>query len=557
MSTMKMSTMTGKASIDKPWLQNYGHIPYSLEYPDISMWELVADSVKKYPDYVAYNYFGKTATYTEMMKQIETCARAYKALGIKSGDKVTICMPNTPEAVISFYALNMIGAVANMIHPLSAENEIKRFLNITDSRLIIAIDICAGKIKNIIAETIIEKAIIVSPKDPMPHPQFISFREFLSYSNKYDGEYKQKANGSAIAAIMYSGGTTGDAKGILLTNFNFNVLAVQSMTWADCFEAQDRILSVTPIFHGYGLATCIHAAFWVGMTTILLPQFDVSEFHKLLSEYKPHALIGVPALYEALLRNKHIQSMDLSFLKLAASGGDSLSVHRKQKVDAFLKERGANVEVRDGYGMTESVTVSCWNPKHKTITGSIGIPFPDVTYKIVTPGTQEEVGYGEVGEICVSGPTVMVGYLDQPDETAKTLQKHDDNKIWLHTGDLGYIEEDGYVYFKQRINRIIISSGYNIYPQNIENIIDSHPDVMFSAIIGVPDEFRGKRVKAYIVLKNEITATKEVRNSIRDHCKKNIAKYAIPKEFEYRDTLPKTIMGKVDYRALERENANQ
>ena len=565
--------MTGKASIDKPWLQHYGNIPHSLEYPDTSMWEIVEESAKKHPHFIAYNYFGKTATYSELMRQIEMSAKAFGALGIRQGDKVTICMPNVPEAVIGFYALNMVGAVANMIHPLSSENEIKRFLNISESKLIIAINICADKIKNIISETAIEKAIIVSPKDSMSallgigykltkgrkiktvrHERFITFREFMSYAGNYIGEFKHKQNGNVPAAIMYSGGTTGDTKGIILTNLNFNVLAIQSMTWANCFESQDRILSVTPIFHGYGLGTCIHAVLWKGMTTILLPQFDINAFHKYLSNYKPHALVGVPTLYEALMRNKHIQSMDLSFLKLAASGGDTLSISRKEKIDVFLKERNANIEVRDGYGMTESVTVTCWNPDHKTKAGSVGVPFPDVNYKIVTPNTQEEETYGVVGEICVSSPALMTGYLNEPKETAKTLQTHKDGALWLHTGDLGYIEEDGFVYFKQRIKRMIISSGYNIYPQSIENIIDSHPDVMYSTIIGVPDDYRGKWVKAYIVLKNGVNPTEMIRDSIKAHCEKNIAKYAIPKKFEFRETLPKTIMGKVDYRALESEN---
>jgi len=285
-----------------------------------------------------------------------------------------------------------------------------------------------------------------------------------------------------------------------------------------------------------------------------LPQFDIKTFHKLLLNYRPHVIAGVPTLFEAIMRNEHMDSVDLSFLKCAISGGDSLSVSTKQKVDEFLKKRGATVEVREGYGLTECVTGSCLNPKTNIKAGSIGIPYPDTYYKIVKPGTHEKLEYGEEGEICLSGPTVMLGYLDDEEETNRVLQKHDDGQTWLFTGDLGYMEADGFVCFKQRINRMIITSGYSVYPQRIENVLDSHPDVLYSCVIGLPDEYRGQSIKAYVVLKYDVSAMETVKNSIKIHCETNIAKYAMPKEFEYRDALPKTLVGKIDYRALELEN---
>ena len=538
------------------------------------MWETIFDTAEKYPDYCALNYFGKTVTYSALCKSVEQCARAFKAIGIGIADRVTICMPNTPEAVYSFYALNMVGAVANMIHPLSAENEIKRFLNFSNSRAIVAINISAEKIRHIISETEVEHVIIVSPKDSMPlalsiayqltkgrkvkkvsHPKFIPFKTFLRHTDNSKDECRIRGKGGDLAAILYSGGTTGESKGIMLSNLNFNALAVQGYAMCDCLVPKDRMLSIMPVFHGFGLGICIHTMLYQGLTAIILPQFDANSFHKLLQKYKPHAIAGVPTLFEAMMKNKHMDSVDLSFLKCVVSGGDSLSVSTKQKVDEFLTQHGAKVQIREGYGLTECVTGSCLNPKNNTKAGSIGIPYPNTYYKIVKPGTQDELAYGEDGEICLSGPTVMLGYLDDEEETDRVLQQHDDGLKWVFTGDLGCMESDGFVYFKQRIKRMIVTSGYNVYPQSIENVIDSHPDVLYSTVIGVPDEYRGQFVKAYLVLKNGVAATETVQNSIKEHCALNIAKYAIPREYEYRDALPKTLVGKVDYRALELENA--
>jgi long-chain acyl-CoA synthetase len=250
---------------------------------------------------------------------------------------------------------------------------------------------------------------------------------------------------------------------------------------------------------------------------------------------------------------KQVEKLDLSQLEGVFSGGDSLSIELKKKVDSFLKAHGASVQIREGYGTTECVTASCLTPKDHFREGSIGIPFPDTFYKIVTPNTQDEVPYGQVGEICVTGPTVMQGYANNPKETAQALQLHPDGMVWLHTGDLGTMDEDGFIYFKQRIKRMIISSGYSIYPSQIENVIDAPEAVSMSVVIGVKDDYKMQKVKAFVVLQEGVKATPEIRESILAHCKKNIAKYAMPYEFEYRDALPKTLVGKIAYTVLEQE----
>ena len=558
-------------NIDTPWLDFYGNIKKYFDYPDISIVDFLEETVNKHSNLVAYNYFDKKVTYKDFFENIKECAKALKTIGVNKGDRVTICMPNTPEAITCFYAVNMIGAIANMIHPLSAESEIKFYLNASESKIALVINIAFEKVKNIIDETNLQKVIVATPNMSMPtllsfgyyftkgrkikidyDERFISYKEFINLGKKYNESFRVKMEGNDPAVILYSGGTTGTSKGIILSNLNFNALAIQGEAMCDCLKPKDKILSIMPIFHGFGLGICIHTALYVGAEAIILPQFNVDTFDKLLRKYKPNILIGVPTLFEALLRNKNMEDVDLSCLKCVISGGDNLSINLKKKVDNFMQEHGSSCQIREGYGLTECVAGTCLTLKNMYREGSIGIPYPDTYYKIVKPNTHDKLPYGETGEICISGPTVMLGYLNEPKETAHTIQLHEDGLTWLHTGDLGSMDKDGFVYFKNRLKRMIVSSGYNIYPQILENIIDDHPSVLYSTVIGVKDDYRGQIVKAFIVLKDGINPTEEVQESIKNYCKKNIAKYALPKEFEYRSSLPKTMVGKVNFKELEK-----
>ncbi|MDD4547318.1 MAG: AMP-binding protein [Bacilli bacterium] len=564
-----------KVAVKTPWYGSYGDKPRHLEYKDCSLYDAIYETSQNYPNIVAYNYFGVEKTYKEFNDEIIECARSFKSIGIKEKDVVTICMPNTPEGVIAFYAINMIGAVANMVHPLSSENEIKYYLNVSDSVALIAIDIAWEKIEKIIMETKVKKTIIVSVKDSMPtalglayyvtkgrkvkrpeaNGKILYWKDFIKIGRNYLQDCNVHLKGEATAVILYSGGTTGTPKGIVLTNLNFNALALQGITACGGLEPGDSILAIMPIFHGFGLGICIHTVMYLGGKAILQPQFSAKTFDKLLTKYRPNIIAGVPTLYEALLKNKRMDNVDLSFLKIVISGGDSLSISLKKKVDTFLKEHNAKVQVREGYGLTECVTGTCLIPADEYREGSIGIPYPDTYYKIVKPNTHTEVEYGVDGEICLSGLTVMSEYLKEPKETAHTLQVHEDGLTWLHTGDLGCMDKDGWVYFKQRLKRMIISSGYSIYPQHIENIIDSHPDVLMSTVIGVDHPYKVQVIKAFVVLKNGVELTDEIKDSIYKHCEKNIASYSMPYEFEYRDSLPKTLVGKVAYtKLMEEEN---
>ncbi len=571
-----------KKNFKTPWFKYYDGVREHLDYPDISLYELLEKTANNHLSNISYNYFGTKKTYKQFLKQIDDCARSFKELGVKKNDAVSICMPNTPEAIISFYALNKIGAIANMIHPLSAEPEIKYFVNISNSKFVVAIDLAFNKINHIINETKLKKVIIVSVGDSMPRhmkslykitkgrkiklepsDKTIKWKSFIKLGHSFTKEITYHFKGSDVAAILYSGGTTGYPKGIELTNLNFNALAIQGIEACACLDEKYKVLAIMPVFHGFGLGICIHTTQYLGATSVLLPQFSAKTFDKLLKKYKPNVIAGVPTLYEALLKNKRLEGYDLSFLKCVISGGDSLSISLKKKIDKFLYDHGANIQVREGYGLTECVTGSCLTPQNYYREGSIGIPYPDMYYKIVKPDSTEEVPYGEEGEIVISGPTVMKGYLNDPKETKLTLKKHDDGLVWMHTGDLGYMDEDGFIYFKQRLKRVIVSSGYCIYPQYIENIIDSHPDVLMSCVIGIDHPYKVQVAKAFIVLKNGIEPSEKILKSIKEHCQKNLAKYSWPYEYEFKDELPKTLVGKVAFNELikeekaKKENKNQ
>ncbi len=556
---------------DAAWFRFYGNTPRTLEYPDISMYDMVKKTKENYSTYTAYDFMGKSATYADFLVEIDNCAKALTAMGIGKGDAVTICMPNTPQAVVMFYAINKIGAVASMVHPLSAESEILFYLNESESRLAITLTQFYDKFEALKGKTKVEKVIVTKIEEALPpikgfvykfighepkavnDPWSLSWNEFLNGAKfvKEDPYYEGK--GSDAAVILFSGGTTGTSKGILLTNLNFNALAMQTAAASQCFEAGDVMLSVMPVFHGFGLGVGIHTILAHAGKCVLVPRVKVDEFPGLFKKHRPNYMAGVPTLFEGMMRNKDMQKADLSCLKGMFSGGDSLSVELKKKIDAFLKAGGASIQVREGYGTTECVTASCLTPIDYYREGSIGIPFPDTYYKIVVPNTNDEAPVGEMGEICLTGPTLMKEYINNPKETSQTLRVHDDGKTYLHTGDLGHMDEDGFIYFVQRLKRMIVTSGYNVYPSQIENIIDSHEAVMFSTVIGVKDDLKIQKVKAFVVLKNGFEPTDAVKESIKAHCEKHIAKYALPREYEFRDNLPKTLVGKIAYRELEKE----
>ena len=565
-------------NVKTPWISHLGGVPAHLEYFQGSMYDKVASISENYPDYIAYDFMGSKTRYKDFIRKVDECARALAAIGVKEGESVTICMPNAPQAVIMFYAVNKIGAIANMVHPLSGEKEIEFCLKESASVVCLTLDQFYGKFENIRNNNPLRSLILTSIKDALSpikkkgyylaegrkikkvpaNAEIVWWEKFLRDGARYHGPFHAVRKSEDPAVILYSGGTTGTMKGILLSNMNFNALSQQIIANNPMFNPGDKMLALMPIFHGFGLGVCIHSMLASGGRCLLIPRFNPESYAKLLKKHKPNFIAGVPTLYEALLRIKSLDRVDLSCLKGVFSGGDSLSIELKKRFDAFLANHNASIPVREGYGTTECVTASCLTPSHMAKEGSIGLPFPDTFYKIVKPGTEEEVPYGEEGEICLAGPTVMMEYINNPEETANTLRRHKDGLTWVHTGDLGMMDDEGFIYFRQRIKRMIVTSGYNVYPSRIENILDAHELVHMSCVIGVPDPYKIQKVAAFVVLKPDVKVSEdEARKILLEYCSKHVAKYAMPAYIEFRDMLPKTLVGKVAYRVLEEEQAKK
>lgn len=547
-----------------------------LEYPELTMYQMVKRIAEQYPKEPAYEFYNHKTSYGEFLKKIERAARAFMDMGIGRGDVVTECMPNTPQALDCFYAINCVGAVANMVHPQSARSEISFYLNLSKSTVILTIDMFCGKVEAALADVDHPVTILVARmqdelnpvmgalftlktgKDFLKYPNTdhaVLWKSFLKRGDKDIELPEPSFDPKRTSVILYSGGTSGTPKGICLTDLNFNALAMQAREAIGVrLGVGLSMLSCMPCFHGFGLGINLHTILVHGGLCILMPNFNGKSYANMLAKKKPNFIAGVPTIFEALLHIPELDKVDLSFLNGMFCGGDSLSVELKKKVDAFPKAHGASIQIREGYGLTECVTASCLTPRDDYRERSIGLPFPDTKYCIVRPGTDEEMPRGEEGEIILTGPTVMLGYLDNPKETADTLRVLHDGHTWLYTGDLGWMDEDGYVYYSGRMKRLIITNGYNVYPGQVENIIDSHPDVSYSCVIGVKDPRRMQRVKAYIVLRDGVLPDEDCKKRIMEYLEHHVATYALPKEIEFRRELPKTLVGKVAYRLLEDED---
>ena len=559
--------------IASPWLSSYGEVAPNLDYSEKTMSEAVLERAATEKDFAALTFMGKATSYNRLAKEIDRVARSFWALGIRPGVRVLVCLPNVPQAVFCLYGLNRIGAIPTMVHPLSAVSELTFFMNEGSCDVVVTLDQFYGKFLEVRSQRPVSKIVVCRVSDelkfplnigqkllterkfPKVLPEDIVWKDFMSMGESVTDDYVAKKDYRTEAVVLFSGGTTGTTKGIMLSDLNFNALAWQTANMANEEVHHSKMLAAMPVFHGFGLGVCIHTLMFIGGTSILVPRFNVKSYANLIRKTKPNYIAGVPTLFEAITRNRYLDGADLSCLRGVFSGGDSLTIELKKKFDAFLKEHNARVRVREGYGTTECVTACCLTPYNKEKEGSIGIPFPDTYFKICKPGTCDELPYGEEGEICLTGPSMMIGYIGHEQENKDTLRTHADGHVWLHTGDLGKMDDEGFIYFKQRIKRMIVTSGYNVYPSQLENIIEGHPAVQRSCVIGIKDSLKMQKVKAFIVLRDGFTATPEMEEEIRAYCKKHIAKYALPAQYEFRDSLPTTLVGKVAYTKLEEEEA--
>ena len=563
---------------ERPWLEYYDEegLPSHLEYPDVSMVDMVIQSAEKWPDNTAYSYYGHKVTYKNFIKKIEKTARALKNYGVKEGDRVTICMPNTPEGITMVYAVNMVGAICNMVHPLSSEKELEYYIKVADSKYVMVFDAVFDKVYRLRDTAQLERIIVVRPSDglgflkqkmyrllhvkkvrlPSNDSRVVLWEDFIANSYFYQGNVHEERGGADPAIIMYSGGTTGAPKAVMLSNLNVNAEALCDGTMIRQVVPGATVLSILPLFHCFGLGVCIHTPLCKGMGCILIPAFSHKEFADIIKKNEPNFIVGVPTLYEALINTK-LKKDDLKSVTAAICGGDALNQTLRDKVNSFLKAHGSNAKIRVGYGLTEGSGAVCLSPENVFSDGIIGAPLPDTDIKIVQNDTFKSLPAGGEGEICISGPLVMMGYLGDDAENAKVLKIHDDGKIWLHTGDLGRLGEDGFIYFAQRLKRMIISSGYNIYPTHLESIINSHEGVLTSTVIGIDHHYKGQVPKAFIVLKPGYKAGKKIEKEIRALLERNVPVYALLVAYEFRDKLPQTLVGKVAFKKLEAEEKNK
>lgn len=547
-----------------------------FDIPDVSMYGMLKISAGSHPDALAYEYFGAKCTYKNLVERIRKVSAAYFSLGVRKGDIVTILMPNTPESVITIYALNRIGAVCNIVHPLSAQEEIKKYILSSESEYLLTIDLCCKKVNAIIDETDLKKVVVASAGETMPpvmkfaykltnknknsYPKtdsrYITWSGFMKGAKNNVPSYEPTGEQNTEAAIiLHSGGTTGTPKDIMLSNKNFNAFGMQSIITLYDVSVGDKILAILPIFHGFGLGVCVHVSFCFGACSVLIPSFDTKKFGSIIKKYKPTMLFGVPTLYEAMVNAQGLDGFDFSFLKYAVSGGDSLPKPLEDRVNKFLAEHNSDVRICEGYGMTEGLAALSLSVYEGYKSGTIGKPLIGNEMCVVKPDTIEVLPPNTEGELCVSGPTVMIGYRNNELETQKTLRRHADGKLWLHTGDMATIDSEGFVQYKMRIKRLIISSGYNVYPTQIEKVVEEIPEVLKCAVVSMPHPYKKEVAKAYIILADGCNSDEKMVEKIKEYCKINLAHHSVPYAYEFVTELPKTPYGKVDFLKLQNETA--
>ncbi len=554
-----------KNNEEKPWLKYYDRMPEHLDYYNGSMYDAVSDIAIKYPHFLALEYFDKVYTYEELIKNIDRVAVALKELNVIENECVTICMPNIPEAIFIIYAVNKIGAICNIIHPLSKEQDIKDAMSEVNSTIIFTTDASYEQVKYLDATIVVcnvsnsMNGILKflynkkNKKNMRYKKEVIDWKNFTKIGEHVVNTHVNRSQNDP-AVIIYSGGTTGKTKGIILSNLCFNSISKQCEYV--CKEAKPgySILSALPIFHGFGLCVCIHVPLSIGLKCILIPKINMSKINKTIAKKKPNLLPVIPTMLNVIIKGKKLGSKSFESVKVILSGGDYLSSELRTKTETYFRECGSIAKIQVGYGLSEAtafISATCESVKDRD---NIGIANPDNIIKIFEPYSDIEKGYNEVGEICVKGPSVMLGYVNQDKETAIVLRRHSDGDIWLHTGDLGYLNDDGVLHYSSRLKRMIISNGYNIYPLELEEIISKCEYVDSCVVVGIKHKVKQEVAKAVIVLKKEYEVTNKIKEEIKKYCEKNIVKYAIPYEYEFRQSLPITKIGKVNYRELQNKN---
>lgn len=552
----------------QPWLSYYGDVPATLSYPPGSLSDVIEKSIQSHSDKTAFNFLGTRVSYRDLGQAIDRAAAGLAALGMRTGDSLLVSMPTSPQGIVMFYAALKLGGTATMVHPLSTPAEIAFYLNDSRSRFAVTLDAFYGKFAEVRANTPLKSLILARipdylsalkrigfwlklgrkiPKVP-PDAPIIWWSDFMRPEGR-EPAAAVKVSEDALAVVLYSGGTTGRPKGVMLSHRNIITEGLAVVAWGRVTK-RDTVLAALPIFHGFGLGALVNAPLMIGASVTLVPVFTPKAVASAIKSTRPTILAGVPTLFEALTRNRVLRRADLSGVRAAFSGGDTLPPPVKEQFETFVSERGGGVKLLEGYGLTEAVTAVIATPMEHYRKGSIGIPLPDILGKICAPGTEDELPPGEVGEICLSGPATMIGYLNDPETTAEVLRRHKDGRVWLHTGDLGHMDNDGFFYFTSRRKQLIKSSGFSVYPRQVEDVLYQHPAVREASVIGVPDERQGERVKAVVSLTPGFQPNAALEEELIAFCRERLIKWSCPRDVAFLPELPKTRVGKIDLAAV-------
>lgn len=571
---MESITRTGYPSVDKPWLKYYSEEAINAPLPECTIYEYLYENNKDYPSDIAIHYLGRKISYKELFENIDKTAAAFLKAGVKEKEIVTVALPSIPEALFCVYALNKIGAVANMIHPLAGKEETLFYFNEVQSRIAVIFDGAYSSIADAVGKSSVEKVIVASPADSLPAALKLAyklkmkvpdldgkvFQNWKDFLREGRGTFVKAAKKDCreMAIISHTGGTTGEPKGVMCSDKSVNAI-IWSLLKSTQHERQQRFLVQLPPFINYSLVNSMLEPLSCGVTLYLVPDYKPSKIGYYLKKYRPNHINSIPPYIEAMLKAPEIKKLDLSFLINLSSGGDGMSEESEALINTLLKNRGANTRLAKGYGMTELISCATFTYEGSNAVGCIGIPLAKINCRIVDPETNEELSYGESGEICFAGETLMLGYYNNPKATEGLIKLHQDGLKWLHTGDLGHINADGQIFVTGRIKRIVLTKGQDeqvtkLFPDRIEKAICLHPAVELCCVVGVPDQERINYPKAYVVLKSGKGDRGPIREEVLQICREHLPAYMVPDEIEFLTDLPRTARGKIDYRELEREN---
>lgn len=559
------------ASQAKPWLKYYDQKFIDQTLPALSAFEYVCQRSKNHLNDTALEYYGRKFTYADLIVNVKKTAAALRGAGVKKGDIITVVSIMTPEVIALFYAADMMGATLNLVDPRYSVEGIREYIEEVDSHLLVCLNVVYERCRQAAKRTNVEKVIVLSPADSLPPVMAVGYKLTTPDKNKYASnvirwkQFIKGGEGQSTAAepydpdhacvVVHTGGTTGSPKGVMLTDDCFNGIALQFQAYPKLFHRGQKLMNVMPPFIAYGFACGIHLPLVLGFTVIIIPNLDPAKLGSLVLKHKPEHMFGVPTHYQQLAADPKLRDKDLSFIINYAAGGDSLSRGAEQTVNDFLAAHGARYPIAKGYGMTEVSSAATVAAGLDNKPGSVGIPMVNTVVAAFEPGTDQELPIGQRGELCISGPCLMKGYYNKPEETAILLRRHPDGRVWAHTGDMGYLDEDGFVFLDSRIKRMIIRhDGFKVFPSMIENVVSRHPAVHQCSVVGCADKdhVQGRLPFVYIVLKADTTAKKkQVIRELERMCAEELPEYVQPVAYKFIPSMPMTPVGKVDYRQLE------